>query len=105
TRTAGGSGERVLAAVVADNVAAEAATLDVRTLAAEASGSEDAGGITWRWTRRTAPTADPALLRVDISVSPPGEERVAAELALFRSVPRGGPCIRAAPRAASPCSK
>lgn len=88
TRTAVAIEERVLAAVVADNVAVDAATLDVRALSDEASGTEDAGGITWRWTRRSAPAADPALLRVDISVSPPGEERVVAEVALFRSLPR-----------------
>ena len=88
TRTAVAIEERVLAAVVADNVAVEAATVDVRELADEASGSEEAGGRDWRWTRSTAPTADPSLLRVDIRVSPPGESRVAAEISLFRSLPR-----------------
>ncbi|GGK09754.1 type II secretion system minor pseudopilin GspI [Luteimonas terricola] len=88
TRTAVAIEERVLAAVVADNVAVEAATLDVRSLADEASGSEEAGGIDWHWTRSTTPSADPSLLRVDIRVSPPGESRVAAEVALFRSLPR-----------------
>ena len=88
TRTAVAIEERVLAAVVADNIAVEAATLDVRALADEASGSEDAGGRDWRWTRRAEPTADPSLLRIDIRVSPPGEQRTAAELSLFRSVPR-----------------
>lgn len=88
TRTAVAIEERVLAAVVADNVAVEAATVDVRELADEASGREEAGGRDWHWTRSTAPTADPSLLRVDIRVSPPGESRVAAEVSLFRSVPR-----------------
>lgn len=86
TRTAVAIEERVLAAVVADNVAVEAATLDVRTLARDAHGSEYAGGRDWRWTRRSAPTADPSLLRVDIRVSPADEPRVAAEVSLFRSV-------------------
>ncbi|MEN1939656.1 type II secretion system minor pseudopilin GspI [Luteimonas sp. MJ246] len=88
TRTAVAIEERVLAAVVADNVAVEAAALDVRALADEARGSEEAGGRDWRWTRSTGPTADPSLLRVDIRVSPPGESRVAAEISLFRSLPR-----------------
>ena len=88
TRTAVAIEERVLAAVVADNVAVEAATVDVRELADEASGREEAGGRDWRWTRSTTPTADPSLLRVDIQVSPPGESRVAADVSLFRSVPR-----------------
>ena len=86
TRTAVAIEERILAAVVADNVAVDAATLDVRALAAEARGHEDAGGSTWHWTRTATPTADPSLLRVDIRVSPPGEARVAAEVALFRSL-------------------
>ncbi|MEN1927796.1 type II secretion system minor pseudopilin GspI [Luteimonas sp. MJ250] len=88
TRTAVAIEERVLAAVVADNVAVDAATLDLRALAGDAAGSEEAGGLAWRWSRRTTPTADPALLRVDISVSPPGGQRVAAEVSLFRSVPQ-----------------
>ena len=88
TRTAVAIEERVLAAVVADNVAVEAATLQVRELAEDARGSEEAGGVSWRWNRRTTPSADPSLVRVDISVSPPGEDRIAAEVALFRSLPR-----------------
>lgn len=88
TRTAVAIEEAVLAAVVADNVAVEAATLDVRALADAAEGREDAGGRAWRWTRTTAPTADPALLRVDVRVRPADGERVVAEVALFRSLPR-----------------
>ncbi len=88
TRTAVAIEERVLAAVVADNAAVEAATLDVRALTGETSGQEHAGGRDWHWTRTAAPTADPSLLRIDIRVSPSGESRVAAEVALFRSLPR-----------------
>lgn len=88
TRTAVAIEERMLAAVVADNVAVDAATLDVRALAHDVRGSEVAGGIAWHWTRSTTPTADPWLLRVDIAVSPAGEARVAAEVSLFRSLPR-----------------
>lgn len=88
TRTAIAIEERVLAAIVADTVAVEAATLDVREVAVEARGTEEAGGVEWRWTRRATPTADPALLRIDVSVTPPSEERIAAEVALFRSLPR-----------------
>lgn len=88
TRTAVAIEEKVLAAVVADNVAVDAATLDVRALADAAEGREEAGGIAWRWTRTTTPTADPALLRVDVRVFVQGEDRVAAEVSLFRSLPR-----------------
>lgn len=88
TRTAVAIEERVLAAVVADAVAVEAAVVDARALVEDAQGDEDAGGRTWHWSRTAAPTADPSLLRVDIRVSPPGEARIAAEVSLFRSVPR-----------------
>lgn len=88
TRTAVAIEEKLLAAVVADNVAVEAATIDAHALAGEAEGREEAGGRAWRWIRRSEPTADPSLLRVDIAVSPEGERRVAAEISLFRAVPR-----------------
>jgi general secretion pathway protein I len=88
TRTAVAIEERVLAAAVADTIAVDAATLDVRALAADAAGREHAGGRDWQWTRSTTPTADPSLLRVDIRVSPADGSQVAAELALFRSLPR-----------------
>ena len=87
TRTAVAIEERVLAAVVADAVAVEAAVVDARALVEDAQGDEDAGGRAWQWSRTSAPTADPSLLRVDIRVSPPGEARIAAEVSLFRSVP------------------
>lgn len=85
-RTAVAIEEHVLAAVVAENVAVDAATVDVRTLADPARGREEAGGRAWTWTRTAEPTAEPSLLRVDIRVSRAGEPRVAAELVLFRSL-------------------
>lgn len=88
TRTAVAIEERVLAAVVADSVAVEAAVVDVRALVPDAEGREDAGGRDWRWTRTTTATADPNLLRVDIRVSPPGDRRVVAEVSLFRTLPQ-----------------
>jgi general secretion pathway protein I len=88
TRTAVAIEERVLAAVVADNVAVDVAMLDARLLGDDAEGSETLGGREWRWTRVASATADASLLRVDITVMPPGEGRVAAELALFRGVPQ-----------------
>ena len=88
TRTAVAIEERVLAAVVADNVAVDVAILDARLLGVDAEGSETLGGREWRWRRVASATADASLLRVDITVMPPGEERVAAELALFRGVPQ-----------------
>ena len=82
-RTAVAIEEHVLAAVVAENVAVDAATVDVRTLQIS-RGREEAGGRAWTWTRTAEPTAEPSLLRVDIGYRAPAT-RVAAEC-LFRSL-------------------
>jgi general secretion pathway protein I len=91
TRTAVVIEERVLAGVVAENRAVEAMVANPAELAAMASateGNETAGDLHWRWKRELSPTDDPGLVRVDITVMPVDEERIAAELSLFRSVPR-----------------
>jgi general secretion pathway protein I len=91
TRTAVVIEERVLAGVVAENRAVEAMVANPAELAAMASateGNETAGNLRWRWKRELSPTDDPGLVRVDITVMPVDEERIAAELSLFRSVPR-----------------
>lgn len=87
TRTAVAIEEHVLASVVADALAVEAAVADVRSLAADAGGREHAGGRDWPWTRRLSPTADASLLRVDIEVLAPEDGRVVAGISLFRSAP------------------
>lgn len=87
TRTAFVIEERVLAGVVADNLAVEAMTAEPSVLAGATSGSEIAGGRTWRWTRELASTDDANIARIDIVVMPAEEARIAAEASLFRSVP------------------
>lgn len=88
TRSAVVIEERVLAGVVADNRAVDAMTATAAELASGDDGTEVAGDLTWRWTRTVSATDNPAILRVDIMVMPAREERVAAELSLFRGVPR-----------------
>lgn len=85
TRTAAVVEERVLAAIVAGNRAVEAAIEPAASLAAHTTGVEQLGGREWRWTRRLAPTDDPALLRIAIDVHPAGSDRIAAELVAFRA--------------------
>jgi general secretion pathway protein I len=84
-RTAAVIEERVFAGVVADNRAVEASLAPADDLRAEATGRDDSGGRTWRWTRRMQATDDPAIVRVDIAVMPMDEDRIAAEASLFRS--------------------
>lgn len=86
TRTAVVIEERVLAGVVADNRAVEAMLATPAELAAQSAGIEAAGDRDWRWTRTVSPTDMDAIVRVDVTVMPTGEDRVVAEASVFRGV-------------------
>jgi len=86
TRTALVVEERVLAGIVADNRAVEALLAAPAGLAADDAGIETAGDREWRWTRGVQRTDDDAIVRIDIAVLPAGEERVAGEAHVFRSL-------------------
>ncbi len=60
--------------------------LDV--LASANAGSELAGVRQWRWTREVLPTEDPGIVRIAIRVWPAHEQRLAAELSVFRESAR-----------------
>lgn len=80
--------ERVLAGVVAENRAVEAMVEPLDVLASANAGSELAGVRQWRWTREVLPTEDPGIVRIAISVWPAQEQRLAAELSVFRESAR-----------------
>lgn len=84
TRTAGTVATRMLAGVVAENRAVEITVAPSPPPAGLSAGAEAAGGRLWRWTRKVTATADPHILRIDISVAPDGSPRQAASLTLFR---------------------
>jgi general secretion pathway protein I len=87
TRSAVVIEERVLANVVAENRAIEAMVATQEELTAMAVGNqgvESAGDRDWRWTRTITPTDDDGILRVDVTVMPADEDRIAAELRLLR---------------------
>jgi len=86
TRSAVVIEERVLAGVVADNRAVEAMLASPAQLAAKSAGTESAGDREWRWTRTVSPTDMDAIVRIDVTVMPIGEDRIAAEASVFRSV-------------------
>lgn len=67
-RTAAHVEQRILAGIVADNLAAEAMLADAATLAAPADGVAHLGGRDWRWRRTATVTGADGLLRVDIVV-------------------------------------
>lgn len=87
TRTAVVIEERVLAGVVAENRAVEAMISEPAALLAQASGTEVAGDRTWRWKRQTSRTDNAAIARIEITVMPETEDRIAAEASLFRALP------------------
>ncbi len=82
TRSAARVETRTLGGIVAENLAVE-------TMIAPAVGEGTTTGQTplagrpWTWTRTVAPTEDPDLLRIHITVKTP--EGQAAERTLFRS--------------------
>lgn len=78
--------EQVLAGVVADNRAVEAMLATPDQLAAASAGNEAAGDREWRWTRAVTPTDMDGIVRVDVTVMPGTEDRVAAEASVFRGV-------------------
>lgn len=76
--------ERVLAGIVADNIAAEAGLLEATALAAPAQGSERLGDHDWRWRRTAATTGSDGLLRINVEVLRPEGDGVAASASVFR---------------------
>ncbi len=90
TRNTAWMRERILAGVVADNRAVEASLAgraELDAMMAIREGVEEAGGQDWRWTRRFEATEVPGLMRVDVTVMAAGSDRIAAELALYRTPP------------------
>lgn len=76
---------RLLAGIVAENVLVETMTgppVGVGVL----GGTEDLGGRPWDWTRTVAVTANPEMVRIDVSVRATGEAQVLAALTGFRGL-------------------
>ncbi len=86
TRAAGRIETKALAAVVAENRAVEALTTTKPPPQGGINGAEQAGMLTWRWTRKVSGTADPDLIRIDIVVLDPAGPKPASALTVFRSV-------------------
>ena len=83
-RTAGALETRTFAALVADNQAVEALTDPAAPALGVSQGTEAAGGRTWRWTRSVARTDDRDILRIDVRVADPSDDRTVAEVSVFR---------------------
>lgn len=68
-RQTGQLDERMLAQLVARNLAVETMTDPAAPAVGATSGAVVNGGRTWRWSRVTSRTPDQRLVRVDISVA------------------------------------
>lgn len=82
-RTAGDLDARTLAQIVVQNRAAELLTDPQPPTIGNAVQSVTNGGLSWRVAQRVQPTADPSLLRIDLSAESPGNP-VRAGLTLIR---------------------
>lgn len=67
--SAGTVDRKLIAQIVAENVAVEALADPVAPALGTAGGVETNGGLPWRWVRRTTRTADIRIARIDIAVA------------------------------------
>ncbi len=75
--------EKLVAGIVAANLAADTRLAGGRPAFGDAAGSVTDAGRAWRWQRSTRPTPDPRLARVDIRVLD-SDGSVAASLTMLQ---------------------
>lgn len=84
THTAGHVENRLLAGIVAENVAVEAFASPNPPDMGLAQGDIDMAGRRWTWRRTVSPTDQPGLVRMDVAVLLEGQET--ATLTLVRDL-------------------
>lgn len=67
--SAGTVDRKLIAQIVAENVAVEALADPIAPALGTTNGVETNGGLPWRWVRRTTRTADVRIARIDIAVA------------------------------------
>ncbi len=75
---------RAFAQLVAENVAVDSALAPLADEAGVRFGEEVLAGRTWRWERRTNPTEDPSMVRIEIIVREGDQPQALAFLSIFR---------------------
>ncbi len=83
-RTSGDVVTRTLGQIVAQNIAAETITDPTAPAIGRTVGTVENGSRSWIWTRETKRTADPAIIRVDVTVTDP-QRRFAGALTVARA--------------------
>jgi general secretion pathway protein I len=83
--SAGTVDRKLIAQIVAENVAVEALADPTAPPLGTTAGVENNGGLPWRWVRRTTRTADIRITRIDIAVAD-ASGRPVATLTVVRPV-------------------
>lgn len=84
-RNAEADESRLVAGIVAENRIAEVMAMSRAPATGATHGSETALSRTWDWEMRVAPSPEPRILRIDVSVRETGRAQVLAEYSSFRS--------------------
>lgn len=85
TRSAIADERRAIATIVAENRLAEAMATTRPPSSGVTRGTEAALSRSWEWELRVAPSPEPRILRIDVSVHEAGSNQVLAEFSSFRS--------------------
>jgi len=84
-RSAGVEEARMIAGIVAENRIAEAMAMNRPPALGTTSGVEQAMGRDWSWEMRVAPSPEPRILRIDVSVREAGGTQILSEFSSFRA--------------------
>jgi general secretion pathway protein I len=85
SRSAGAQESRLIAGIIAENRLAEAMVQRRPPSLGAERGTERAMSRDWAWEMRVAPSPDPRVLRIDVSVRAGVSRQVLAELSSFRA--------------------
>lgn len=76
---------RLIAGIVAENRIAEVMAMSRPPPTGATRGSETALSRKWDWEMRVAPSPEPRILRIDVSVRETGRAQVLADYSSFRA--------------------
>ena len=78
---------RAVAAIIAENRLAAAMAQTTPPPSGATRGSETALARSWDWEMRVAPSPEPRIIRIDVSVREAGGKQTLAMLSSFRAAP------------------
>lgn len=85
SRSATADEARLIAGIVAENALAEAMVQRETPAIGQTRGTEKSMMRTWAWEMRVAPSPEPRIVRIDVSVREEGHDQVLAEISSFRA--------------------